>query len=201
MFPLALPADAQPVENEAWACSGGVRGDVVMAETGETFVVSTIMRPTPVFDASNTLTGYDWPRFEQTVAYEDGSILIRFEAARLLDDVGPLSCEARLNGAQRDLINTISMAKRIDLEDERVLSEAVRIRQLSACLSNPDACGVAPHYVAPSASLRDLGADAFNTIVEESPITFPIFRSAYSVETYLYEPKSRTVVHLETEDS
>ncbi|MEL7129883.1 MAG: hypothetical protein AAGK23_10065 [Pseudomonadota bacterium] len=180
-------------------CSGGMRTDVVMAETGETFVVSTIARPAPRQVAQSEPGESVGPRFEQSVVHQDGENLITFEATNLFEDISGLTCEERLSGAHNDLANTIAMAKRLDLDDRRVLSLSVRMQQLSACLQNEAACNVAPHYVAPSDALRSAGADRFDALIAQAPVTFTVFLSALVTETHVYDPGTRTRLHVETD--
>lgn len=197
---MGFASEAQEAANAEWACSGGMRDQVVMSATGETLTVATIMRPSAIVDTEGVVTGYDWPQFDQSVSYLDGQVLFRFKASKLFDDVGPLSCEERLTAAQRQLSESIAAARKLDLSDQRVMSEPVRMMQLSACLRNPDACNVAPHYVQPSEALRTVGTDGFDTLLSGMPVIFNIFLSACVNKTYVYNPETKTTLHVESGD-
>ena len=182
------------------ACSGGIRDDVVIEATGEAVSVSTIIRPV-MTDAADPEDRYDWPIYEQTVRHAgNAKAILSLDAQRLFDTAGPLTCEARLSAAQRQLVEIVQSAKPLDLSDTRIMSQSVRMSQLAACLVNPDACNAEPHYVRPSDALEALGHDAFGDLLSSEPLVFTVFRSACSSNTYLYKPGQSTALLAEQSD-
>lgn len=199
---LAFLAHGSALAEEAGSadlnCAGDRASTALMAASGETLNVTTRLTPRPLSNSEGDVTGYDWPVFDHAVTRADGTRLIAYSARKLYDDVGPISCEERLDTAHRELADMLAGARRLDTEDRRLMSEAVRIGQLAACLSNPAACNVEPHYVEPSAELRALGAERFEALLAARPVILTVYRSAYIIETYAYAPAERTLVLLET---
>ncbi|MEO0882410.1 MAG: hypothetical protein AAFY34_06720 [Pseudomonadota bacterium] len=200
---MALPADgvaqeANTVTNTELACSGGVRGAATVGPIRDAVTVSTIIHADAVKDSAGQVVDYNWPQYTQTILHDDGQILLRIEARGLFNNAGPLSCEERLAAAQRQLIEGLADAKRLDSSDTGILSVPVRMSQLSACLINDDACDTEPHYVKPSEALRTFGPAAFDALLEDEPLSFSVFVSDCQRDTYLYAPDSRTVLNVES---
>ncbi len=192
------PALAQGTGPVDLNCAGERASTVVMMASGETLTVATRLSPRPLTNREGEVTGYDWPVYDHSVTRSDGTELIAYSASKLYDDVGPISCGERLDTAHRELAGMLAGARRLDLEDRRLMSETVRIGQLAACLGNPAACDVEPHYANPSGELRELGADRFQALIASRPVILTVYRSAYIIETYAYAPGERTLVLLET---
>ncbi|MEM7660986.1 MAG: hypothetical protein AAF292_01955 [Pseudomonadota bacterium] len=190
---------ATGAEGANLACSGGVRDTVSMGVTGQRLTVSTIIMPRPEQSAAGSPVTFGPPAYEHTITRQNGEILLRYRAEGLFSNAGPISCEDRLNAAQRQLVESLSDAERLEVSDTGIMSLPVRMSQLSACLINDDACNTEPHYVNPSADLRALGADAFDELLEEEPVTFSVFVSDCQRDTYLYEPRSGAVLNTESQ--
>lgn len=200
---MAFPGDgiaqeAITVANTELACSGGVRGAAVIGPIRDQVSVSTIIQADAVTDAAGQVVDYNWPVYTQTILHDDGQIMLRFEARGLFNNAGPLSCDERLAAAQRQLIEGLADATRLDESDTGILSLPVRMSQLSACLINDAACNTEPHYVQPTEALRQFGASTFDALLEQEPIAFSVFVSDCQRDTYLYEPESRTVLNVES---
>lgn len=192
-------AEAQAISNPEFDCMGDRTSQVALEATGETMTVVSRMSPDARFGSDGDVIGYDWPVFHQQIVRADGVVLINYEARRLYDDVVEISCEARLDAAHTELRDTLMRARRLNTDDDRIMSQAVRMGQLTACLRNADACNVEPHYVTPSDALRRYGADRFEELVNGAPIMISVYETAYSLATYAYEPETEFVLLVETE--
>ncbi|MEM7006396.1 MAG: hypothetical protein AAF498_10985 [Pseudomonadota bacterium] len=180
------------------ACSGGVRDVIVLGASDERLSVSTIITPAEKASRSGEPVAYDLPAYSHTVTGESGEVILRYGAQGLFNNAGPLSCEERLNAAQRQLVEELMEAERLEASSTGIMSLPVRMSQLSACLINRDACNTEPHYVNPSESLREFGQERFERLLEDEPITFSVFVSDCQRDTYLYDPESRTVLNVES---
>jgi len=200
---LAFPGDGvsqsrSAVANTELACSGGVRETVMIEPAEGAVTVSTIIRAAPIPDKTGMPVSYDLPVYTHSIHHSDGALMLRYEARGLFNNAGALTCDERLGAAQRQLIDSLNAATRLDESDTGLLSLPVRMSQLSACLSNAEACNREPHYVVPSNALRNFGAGAFSALLDKEPWTFSVFVSDCQLDTYIYDPESRTVLNVES---